>query len=419
MSLLAGKLGFPLGGLANTGGVHDLFLYNMLILPLRQADEKFGNFVLKRFLDGPQYDWERTGDNIMLLLDQAATTKIRPSLLKYLKDIVGFTPELKAVTDRLDDTQLRKLIQVAANLWKERYSKAGIINSVRFLTGKKAIHSDWFYYRFLLGENMIGEDQLASGGDSWIIGGETSRYDESWSNLRLMDDGNLDETLLLEVCRLQRPVGERFEVFLLDFLDKFDVDLNLWTIVAGTPTIVSGELEAEDATIEPIVPIVSAPNQKDYVIVTKFRLDSATSADLEVRWYYDGVVNNDYYYLTIKPDDASEVSAHMYSTGSFPLFFKDFHIVRDTDYKLRIQTYKRPDGDNEISVYVDNILMGTVVDTTFSASITDGTFRFITTGKAWFDNVEHWRAPSRTATIELGTADERLGKITKSDNFVQ
>lgn len=422
MGTLASKFPIPLGGIANDGKPHGVFLYDSLILPIRQADSLVGNEILKRFLDGIQWDFERTGENILLLMEQVSPSTIGEELVKYLKDIVGFTAELRNITDRLAVDDLRRLIQTASSLWKERHTATGLSNAIRFLTGKTSTYFDWFSYRFILGENLIGEEQLQLGGDSWIIGGETSRYDEHWSNLKLMDDGNLDEQLLLEIVRLERPVGERIEVFLLDFLDRFDAELNLWDVISGSPVVVGGELEMTDSAIEPVIPIVSSPNQKEYAVVTKFRLDSVTNANLEVRWYWDSVANNDYYYMLIRPDNPTEVEVWAYSTGSFPLILKDvteFSLIRDVDYKLRFQTFKDPSGDNVISVWIDNNLIGTITDTTFSGFITDGTFRFISTGKVWLDNVESWRDPARFATVELSTLTERGGAITKTVNFIQ
>ena len=149
-------------------------LYKSLILPLRQADEAVGRELLKRYLIGPQTIHDQTEADILLLLDQLDPRLTREDLLQYLKDIVGFTPELASITDRLTTDQLRRLIKVAVPLWNQRHTARGVINAIRFFTGRPVTLHDWFYFRWLIGETMLGEDQLVTGGDSWIIGGVTS-----------------------------------------------------------------------------------------------------------------------------------------------------------------------------------------------------------------------------------------------------
>jgi phage tail-like protein len=190
-------------------------LYKAIIQPLRAADT---SGLLQRYLKGPQAVHDQLEAAILSLPDQIKPDKVRADLLQYLMPLVGFTSELRSITDRLTPTQLRRLLTVAVPLWDQRHTRRGLINAIRLLTGRAALYSDWFKYRAILDEVALMEDQLFSGGDFWLVGGSVSAYDEFWSNIRLMDDGTLDELLLIDVCRLMRPLDERFEVFIDDFL---------------------------------------------------------------------------------------------------------------------------------------------------------------------------------------------------------
>jgi hypothetical protein len=141
----------------------------------------------------------------------------------------------------LSENDLRKIIQLAIPLWKERFSELGIINILRLLTGRNAIIYNWFAWRTILGETFLGEDQL--GYDFWVLGGLVSYYDEFY---RLMDDGNLDRQLVLDLIALERALSERVEVVIVDFLDQFDISRDKWETVysLGVEKIVDGDMEA-------------------------------------------------------------------------------------------------------------------------------------------------------------------------------
>ena len=114
------------------------------------------NDLLRRYLIGPQYHYDQTLARIDDLYTMVDPTTIDNDLLKYLKDIVGFTSELNFVTKNLTEAQLRRLISGAVALWKTKgvtYNTA-----VRLVTGNRFYILNYFDYRFILDEVSLGEE---------------------------------------------------------------------------------------------------------------------------------------------------------------------------------------------------------------------------------------------------------------------
>lgn len=413
-------------------------IYKTIIKPLRDADD---TTMLQRFMVGPQAIHDQAEAQILTLPQQFNPDTVRSDLLLFLKDIVGFTNELRNITDRLTEIQIRRLIKVAVPLWNERHTPQGLINSIRLLTGRNAYYTSWFGFRTILGEVTLTEDQLVSGGDFWLIGGSISTYDEFWSNIRLMDDGTLDPVLLLDVCQLMRPLDERFEVFLDDFLDRFDAVLDKWQNTDNLAVAAQGAIDAvtfpdtlqlfSGGELQPIIPIISAPSgHHDYNVATKFLLQSATS-QFVARWYTTTSANGTAYELTISKQSVKLVRI---IAGAATVLVAAFNpptvnILPQTWYALRLSIVTGTPQGNEIRILIDgNLIIPTSGSGAFpdgvSAPITglptSGPYMFKNTGSdnVWFDNVESWRNPGRFATIQLSTPTERGGAITTSSNFV-
>ena len=436
--------GFPLDILADMAsfvglGLLGHLIFDALIKPVRDADRDLGvadpdegaRDMLDRYLIGPQTIHERTRATILSLKQQVDPIQTRADLLQYLKDIVGFTLELDHVTSRLSETQLRRLIRVAVALWKQRYTKRGLVNAIRILTGRTPYVTDWFGFRFLLGEAQIGEEQLVAGGDSWIIGGATTDYDEFWSNIRVMDDGSLDELLLIDICRLMRGGSERMEVFLSDFIERFDADKVRWNQIGVTvwnlDIVNQLAVFPAGAEAEAIVPIVPVASLSTYVAITKFTLGTGGQAIL--RWYVN-VAADTYYYVHLQ--EAVPQLRFIQVIGGVPTTLVTINnlaltpLFEDVPYKLRVQTINES-GQNLIRIYIDNEL----VVPTSGSDYTDaaggrpsaGVIRLASDaggGDVTFDNVEVFRLPGRYATIEIGSLDEPDGEVTfQTDNFVQ
>jgi len=144
---------------------HDIFKF--LHKPLRDIDRTEGNTFLERFLLGMQKNFEDTQANIKKLIEIIDPSKTRADLLQFLKDHVGFTVELNNITQGLSENDLRKLIQLAVALWKQKGTEQGYENIVRLFTGKSVRIFNFFDFRMIIGEKAFGEEQL--GEDAWFI----------------------------------------------------------------------------------------------------------------------------------------------------------------------------------------------------------------------------------------------------------
>jgi len=141
-------------------------IFRFLHRPIRRSDEDNDNFI-ERFLTGSQAHWESVNQSILDVQKIIDPETCRADLLQYLKDIVGFTKELRKITDPLSESDLRKVILLAVPLWKSKGTEKGISNIIRLFTGFQARVFNWFDYRMIVGEKAIGEEQL--GEDAWFI----------------------------------------------------------------------------------------------------------------------------------------------------------------------------------------------------------------------------------------------------------
>lgn len=140
-------------------------IFKFIHAPIREGDKSTFNF-LERFLKGPQTVWEQRIHAKILrlndLLDPALTEQPR-----FLKDHVGFTKELDNIISDVTDSDLRKIISLAVALWKKKGLEVGYEDIIRVFTGANVRIFNWFDFRYIVGEQQLGESQL--GEDSWFI----------------------------------------------------------------------------------------------------------------------------------------------------------------------------------------------------------------------------------------------------------
>ena len=84
-----------------------------------------------------------------------------------MKDHVGFTKELDNIISGVSDDDLRKIISLAVALWKKKGLEVGYADIIRVFTGANVRIFNWFDFRYIVGEQQLGESQL--GDDSWFI----------------------------------------------------------------------------------------------------------------------------------------------------------------------------------------------------------------------------------------------------------
>jgi hypothetical protein len=334
-------------------------IYSMLIRPIRDLDAREGNLLLQRLLHGPEEEWKKTLARARSLPDLDSPATCRADLLRYLAWQVGFTSELDAITNDLDESALRKLIKVAIPLWNRRGTETGLVEWTRLLTGRSPVYQSWFDFRWIVGETHDGVEE--DGHDPWIIGGEVTEDDEFLSHLRVADDGTLDRRLLVELVRLSRPQSERIEVAIVDFIDLFDLGRALWTTIAGVPAEAIGSLLLPPATVEePQVPIypTSGLLLESYTVQLRFRIAQAGDA---IQFTFGKLTPGDGLALTIKagtPELKLEYGTTLEGEGDVA----DLPVVPGVVYGLRVQvdlTVGVDDGalDHTYRFYLDEALV--------------------------------------------------------------
>lgn len=189
-----------------------LQIYAMVDASIRAADRDQGGLLLKRLLDGPQGEWERSEGLAagIRVLRNAATCP--DPLLPYLKLTVGWTADLDAITDPLDAPTLRKLIEASPALWQIRGTEEGYAAILLIAMGLRERTFNWFDRRWILDLGVLGEEH--QGRDVMLLDEPgSSSMEEQNSNVRIVDiDGDADRTLAANLLRLFRPACERIAI---------------------------------------------------------------------------------------------------------------------------------------------------------------------------------------------------------------
>lgn len=276
-----------------------LDMYNFLINPIRAADARVGqnggNLFVKRYLAGPQAIWDVIQRKIFATRDLWDVTRIADEFLIFLKNIVGWTaePALKAITDRLTDAQLRKLIATSVLLWKQRGKEEAYEQFLSVITDARMRVWNWFDLRWILDETVIGEEH--QGRDPWLI----DTAGEQDSDIRIVDDGGEDRILLLAMLALFRPGGERLNVYWVTFMDRFltALDNTQWSSSTTSPIDVADQVMAlsDDTQLELAqVSVTDATEWARYVASWRLRGDGVCFGGL---FYYQD--DDNYYALEV------------------------------------------------------------------------------------------------------------------------
>jgi hypothetical protein len=361
-------------------------MYDFLIRELRHMDQAEGRAFLERYFRGPQYAWERTIARIQALPELADVTRVEADFLRYLKNIVGWTDVgvYKRITDAIDDDALRRLIAVSGALWRERGTESAMLNVLQLLTVQRCRIWNWFDFRWVLGETGLSEER--EGVDPWVVmapgeildAGPPAVYssDENTSNLRIVDDGTLDRTLVKRIVRLMRPLGERYEITYLSFLDLFLVpsDETQWDHPAGLELVVAdGRMQLTDATAaqstHAIVPGADAWEQYAFTARLRGRSDASggwfgvTFYRTDASNYYELVVDTVAQELRLRKRVAGVLS----TIATVNLGLALVNILADVWYALRVSIVPEGGSTNRIVAFVDGIELVNTTDASHTA----------------------------------------------------
>lgn len=470
-----------------------LQMFNFLIAPIREEDKRVGGEFVKRFLQGPQAEWDSVTAKIRSIPDLWSVTDIADDHLQFLKWIVGWTsdPVLANVTADIDDATLRRLIAASGRLWANRGPESTIIDVLRLLTKTRLRIWNWFDFRWVLDETELGEEH--EGRDPWIINLPASVESESvvddgqkalssdgitidlnigtfstsivnghrfritsgvlngtsalvqsrlgatqlllqgsgvgssfaeadWevvdesfapddeyrSDLRIVDDGSLDRTLVKRILRLMRATGERWNITYLDFLDLFNVDgddLQWQPLSTGNVPVAGGSMNLLDTLVEQetfAVPL-GASDWVQYVFSARVRGTSSSSGAFFGLVFYHTNASNHYRAVinTFSQEFRvqSVVGAVLTDLAIVDLGAIAFNLIADVWYTVRVTiTDELP--SQRIRVTVDG---AELVDILVAKDLTEGTvgFRHDVDSVIEADEAEVFQLPVSSDTLEL------------------
>lgn len=342
-------------------------MYDFLVEPIKfeDRDTRF----LYAYLLGPQTVFERLHDTIKRIPLLNDPRDCPDEYLIYLKDIVGFDSTLDHITSGLDAADLRRLIQSAAILWKERGTRPGLEDFFRAFTGKPSIIFTWFDMIYLLDE--VGFGYL----NPWVVGDPgDSTFSEFQNYLYVMDEGDLDRSLAQNVVNLARPFSERVRIVYFDFLDDFRFGLGNWIDAGATATVVEGKelkLPTSGAKKTYAATLLS-PDWTDYTLETVFQLDVSSGTPTTRFGFYRTSDLNKYevYYSESIPAGGPGLVLYRNYPGndgqvaqvSTPL------LAYGTKFGFKINAINFSGGDVKVQAFIDDVKY---LDVTDSGSIPD------------------------------------------------
>jgi len=216
---------------------------------------------------------------------------------------------------------------------------------------------NFFDLRWILDESVLGEEH--QGRDSYLLSMPDDAY---WSNVRIVDNpvGTLDRVVVKDVLNLMRPVGERYEIIYLKFLDLFesDGDVSQWNQGTAVDLLVeNGALKLLNKYSEVTwANSEGATLWKDYIVSARVKGERATLAQEGFGVVFALGVKG-YYFATISVKDnklylGKDVAGTPTVITSFDFSTIGYVLNADQWYLLRIQ-FLDVGATNQIKVYMD------------------------------------------------------------------
>jgi hypothetical protein len=385
-------------------------LWDALPKSVRDSDEKEGTLFLKRLfypLEAALARWDGKLAQIPAALHPRTAS---PAHLELMLPRVGIDDAVSFLMKDRVPADLRKLHLLAMELWRQRYSEEGLLNTLQAIAGSEATYWSWFDMRTVLGEEHAGEAMQ-------LVGTPDMPDGESLSVVRLMDNGRVDEDLVLKLVNLHRPMGEHIDVVLLDFYDLFEGES--WRSRWETMTDESADeatLDEDDGRLvftagtgeRPIIQI-APPSQFKNVALTLRYLQETDGGGIALRVleggarYYDIVVEAKDYRPNVLVRDQDGVT----------LFDQDllYALPAGMDHVLRVEGVCGA-TNNLLTIYVDGQQV-CYLEHAASPRPTGGFFALTGNGGGTLkvDEVEFTRIPARVARVSP------RGKTTQSPNW--
>ncbi len=234
----------------------------------------------------------------------------------------------------------------------------------------------------------------------WRVIDPTFRPDDDHrSNLRIVDDGTLNRTLIKQVLRLMRAAGESFDITYLLLLDLFDRDDNTqWS----TPSVITtGRLRMVGAALERVVAIAAlAPTWHDYMVIALLAGDAGGPFGIV---FYSRNVENQYWAAfdlgaqTLTLTEIYLGSENVLATVD--LRAVDYVVMPDREVALRVTIVHTGSGAR-ITIQADGAML---VDVTTPENLTYGSVGFQHAAGATMvaREIEVMAVPGDTDTLQI------------------
>lgn len=361
-------------------------MYNFILRAIRDADQKDGHQFFERYFMGAQNVWETIDAALFSIPNLWSIEDCPDEYLQYLKWIVGWTSELESITYGLSYDELRRLIAISGRLWKLRGTEDTIIDVLKFATGARCRYWNWFDYRWIVDETIMSEEH--DGHDPWMtaLPDPASAGAEYESTLRIVDNGTLNKDLVVNLMKLMRAAGERWEIFYLGFLDQFIIDGDTAQWQAPTPTAsnvfqVSGGVMRLGVTAtggESTYPIVSWANWDQMVLGVRIRaFPLGISMTFLLGFHY--MDSDNYSCLQVFPSSCASgpmlriVNVFDGTPTVVVTVVPTFPLYDEVWYYFRISVARVSTG-REIKVYVDSNELINVISPSKSLQFENATF---------------------------------------------
>lgn len=188
------------------------------------------------------------------------------------------------------------------------------------------------------------------------------QLDEFFTDIRVVDNGSLNRTLLKRIINLMRPISERINIIYLDFYTNFSIGKGNFSTIQGSSSIINDVLILESNTIEHS-DIINDINFQDIVLQIKFKIILGNI--IGIRFH---IQNTDNYYLlqinsVLKTFQLFKVVASIKTSLTSPTLTD---IVSNVNYFATVSTFLNTvTNETNIKIYHDRNRLFDILDTTY------------------------------------------------------
>jgi len=253
-------------------------IYKFLPKMLRDIDQDEGMRLLERYLQGMTDVWDSIADRIEDLRGLANPLNIPDAVLQHIMPLLGFGGDLSYVWNALSPTDLRRLAFAAVSLWRFSSTEQAVRIAARFLSGKPFLVRNLHDFLPVADDLTFGISYDTKA--LWVVGSDPSPYNMDSVDLHIVDEGDLDHTLLRNLIGITRAAGEKVVIVYAQFLDRFrDAELTQWSQNGPVTAAGDGIVKLGPGNAFIVAESVNAPFDNFLLTTTMTRRDSGASSD--------------------------------------------------------------------------------------------------------------------------------------------